>query len=153
MWRKKAVGSTSGKGYFLQIVCYTPNPHQSQQHPDCTLKKMDSPLNFHRKASLSRMGEWHNPSVFKPIPIPNFCCSSSCFSSFPAHGVEDADQGLGMVEGKGHREVCFACECHLLTERTPKVSPEPLEQNSQEKLPLLAGAAPAHGRGVGPDEL
>lgn len=98
--RGKAAGSTLGKGHFPQIVCYIPKPQHTQLH-NLSQQYPEFPLDFQGKAFLSRMGGWHKARVSESIPIPNSCCSSSCFPPFPDHSLEDAEQGL--VQGKAHR--------------------------------------------------
>lgn len=63
------------------------------------------------------MGGWHKARAPESIPAPIPAAAP------PALPSPDCRAGLE----EGTHEVYFACECHLLTARTPKVPPEPLE--------------------------
>lgn len=88
--------------------------------------------------------EWHKARASESIPAPNSCCSSSCSPS------PDCRAGLEDAAREGTHEVYSACECHLLTETTPKVPPEPLEQKipgrnshwwQEVSLPMAGGGS------------
>lgn len=95
-------------------------------------------LNSHRKAFLSRKAEWHKPSVSKKSQPQIPAAAPPAFP--PSLEMQNGVWGWWKAQLWGF--ILPVSATYWL--KGPQK--EPLEQNSWEKFPLLAGGAPAHGR-------